>query len=58
MYQIEIAKGYGNNEWRDDLKKVLKKAGMEGKDTVFIFTDTQIVQVGYDGILAGASAGR
>ena len=43
--QIEIAKGYDNNAWRDDLKKVLKKAGLEGKDTVFLFTDTQIVQV-------------
>ncbi|GAX80571.1 hypothetical protein CEUSTIGMA_g8008.t1 [Chlamydomonas eustigma] len=44
VVQIEIAKGYGNHEWRDDLKKVLKKAGMDGKDTVFLFTDTQIVQ--------------
>lgn len=35
---------YGHHEWREDLKRVLKKAGMEGKDTVFIFTDTQIVQ--------------
>lgn len=43
MVQIEIAKGYGNTEWRDDLKRVLKKAGMEGKPTVFLFTDTQIV---------------
>ncbi len=46
VFQIEIAKGYGQTEWRDDLKKVLKKAGMDGKDTVFVFTDTQIVQVG------------
>eukprot|EP00798_Chlamydomonas_sp_ICE-L_P022533 gene22533-29660_t len=43
-FQIEIAKGYDNNAWREDLKKVLKKAGMDGKDTVFIFTDSQIVQ--------------
>lgn len=44
--QIEISKGYGNNEWRDDLRKVLKKAGVEGKDTVFLFADTQIVWEG------------
>ncbi|GLI62391.1 hypothetical protein VaNZ11_005010 [Volvox africanus] len=44
VVQIEISKGYGANEWRDDLRKVLKKAGLEGCDTVFLFTDTQIVQ--------------
>ncbi|KAF6265909.1 dynein heavy chain 2 [Scenedesmus sp. NREL 46B-D3] len=37
--QIEIAKGYGNNEWRE--------AGLEGHDTVFLFNDTQIVQEGF-----------
>ena len=40
---IEIAKGYGKNEWREDVKKVLLRAGKEGKPTVFLFTDTQIV---------------
>lgn len=52
IFQIEIAKGYGQNEWRDDLKRVLKMAGCEGKSTVFLFTDTQIVQVGTEGCRA------
>jgi hypothetical protein len=26
---------------------VLKKAGLEGRDTVFLFSDTQIVQEGF-----------
>jgi dynein heavy chain len=30
-FQIEIAKGYGKNEWRDDLKKVLLRAGKDNK---------------------------
>ena len=41
--QIEIAKGYGKNEWREDVKKILLRAGKEGKPTAFLFTDTQIV---------------
>ena len=44
LFQIEVAKGYGKTEWRDDLRKVLMMAGCEGKDVVFLFADTQIVQ--------------
>jgi len=43
LYSIEISKGYGKNEWREDLKKVLLKAGVEEKPTVFLFNDTQII---------------
>ena len=49
LFQIEVAKGYGKNEWRDDLRKVLLMAGAEGKDVVFLFTDTQIVQENFPG---------
>jgi len=42
VFQIEIAKGYGQNEWREDLRRVLKKAGLEGRPTVFLFADTQV----------------
>lgn len=44
VFQIEIAKGYGHKDWRDNLKTLLKGVGIEGKNTVFLFTDTQIVQ--------------
>ena len=44
VFQIEIAKGYGQLEWRDDLKTALMMAGKDGKETVFLFTDTQSFQ--------------
>ncbi|XP_030590036.1 dynein heavy chain 12, axonemal [Archocentrus centrarchus] len=42
MFQPEISKSYGMTEWRDDLKMLLKKAGVKGQKTVFLITDAQI----------------
>ncbi|KAK6187847.1 hypothetical protein SNE40_005782 [Patella caerulea] len=42
LFQIEITKNYSTNDWRDDLKRLLCKAGTEGKPTVFLFSDNQI----------------
>lgn len=44
---IEVSKGYGAQEWRDDLRRVLKRAGLEGRDTVFLLADGQVVQEGF-----------
>ncbi|CAG9798387.1 unnamed protein product [Chironomus riparius] len=41
-FQPEITKNYGLNEFRDDLKMMLKEAGGGGKDTVFQFTEGQM----------------
>ena len=44
IFSIEITKNYRLIEWRDDLKALLLKAGMDGKKVVFLFDDTQIVE--------------
>jgi hypothetical protein len=45
----DFAKGYGASEWREDLRRLLKRAGCEGREVVFLLSDTQIIQVGWEG---------
>ena len=41
-FQIELTRGYDYSAFREDLKKLYNSAGVEGKNTVFLFTDTQV----------------
>ncbi|XP_069062696.1 dynein axonemal heavy chain 1 [Pleurodeles waltl] len=41
-FQIELAKNYGIPEWREDIKGILLKAGLQDIPITFLFTDTQI----------------
>ena len=43
LYTIQIAKGYGMNEWRENLRECLLMAGLQDKPVVFLFDDTQII---------------
>lgn len=47
VYQIEIARGYDQIAFREDLKKMLTIAGGKGENTVFLFTDSQIKSEGF-----------
>lgn len=40
--QIEIVRNYSMVEWRDDIKKLLRRAGCDGRPQVFLFADSQI----------------
>ena len=46
LFQIELSKSYGLTEWKEDVKKLLMKAGVENKQMVFLFVDTQ-ASLGY-----------
>lgn len=42
VLQIEISRVYGQTEWRDDIRRMLMKAGIIGKPMVFLFADNQV----------------
>eukprot|EP00744_Colponema_vietnamica_P002637 GILI01004106.1.p1 GENE.GILI01004106.1~~GILI01004106.1.p1 ORF type:complete len:1989 (+),score=654.53 GILI01004106.1:157-5967(+) len=43
QFQIELVKGYDITMFREDLKKIMRSAGVDGQHTVFLFTDSQII---------------
>ena len=41
-YQIELTRSYGLEAFREDIKKMMDIAGVQGQDLTFILADTQI----------------
>ena len=41
-----LSRGYNENSFRDDLKLLYNKLGMENKKMVFLFTDQHVVEEG------------
>ena len=43
IFSVNITKGYGQVEWREDVKQCLLYAGLQDKPIVFLFSDAQVV---------------
>lgn len=39
LFQIEMTRTYGKNEWRDDIRKLFRKSGLEGNDSFFVLSN-------------------
>ena len=46
MFEITLSRGYSENHFRDDLKILYNKLGIENKKVVFLFTDQHVVEEG------------
>jgi dynein heavy chain len=44
LFQIEITKNYKEQQWKDDLKRLLKLAGKDNQKAVFLYNDTQVLK--------------
>ncbi|XP_031712248.1 dynein heavy chain 10, axonemal [Anarrhichthys ocellatus] len=47
MFEITVSRGYSESNFRDDLKALYLKLGIENKKTVFLFTDAHVAEEGF-----------
>ncbi|KAH8871924.1 Dynein heavy chain 10, axonemal [Schistosoma japonicum] len=47
LYEIQLCRGYGEREFREELKALYLRLGIENKSTVFMFTDQHVVEEGF-----------
>ncbi|XP_069353305.1 dynein axonemal heavy chain 10 isoform X1 [Eulemur rufifrons] len=44
VFEIMLSRGYGENNFRDDLKNLYLKLGIENKRMIFLFTDAHVAE--------------
>ena len=47
IFMIEVVRGYRSELFREDLKKLYERAGLNNEPTTFIFNDTQIIETSF-----------
>jgi len=47
VFMVEVVRGYKMELFREDLKKLYEKTGVNGEETVFLFNDTQVIESGF-----------
>ncbi|KAL0279460.1 UNVERIFIED_CONTAM: hypothetical protein PYX00_001008 [Menopon gallinae] len=47
MFELSIGRGYNENSFKEDMKRLYTEAGVENKSIVFLFTASQIVDEGF-----------
>ena len=47
VFEITLSRGYGEEEFREDLKGLYQLVGIEKKKTVFLFTDAHVAEEGF-----------
>lgn len=47
MFEIALSRGYSEINFREDLKTLYLKLGIENKKMVFLFTDTHVAEEGF-----------
>lgn len=47
VFEITLSRGYNESNFRDDLKALYMKLGIENRKIVFIFTDGHVAEEGF-----------
>lgn len=62
VFEILLSRGYSENNFREDLKNLYLKLGIENKMMIFLFTDAHVAEEGFleliNNMLTSGTTGR